>query len=102
MRYRIRHETSYTYASDVVHSQQLLHLVPRPSAYQQCLNFELTLTPAAERRRDVVDAFGNVVTRLEFETPHRELGVVTELEVDVHPRPPAVPEQTDSWERVRS
>jgi len=36
-RYRVRHETAYTYSSDVVHSQQLLHLVPRPAPYQQCL-----------------------------------------------------------------
>jgi len=101
MRYRIRHETSYTYASDVVHSHHLLHLVPRPSAYQQCVDFELTFTPVADRRRDVVDAFGNVVTRLEFEQPHHQLTVLSELEVDVHRRPPVVAEQTDPWERVR-
>ena len=101
MRYRIRHETSYAYASDVVHAHHLLHLVPRPSAYQQCVNFELTFTPAAERRRDVIDTFGNVVTRLELSQPHRQLNVLSELEVDVHRRPPVVPDQTDSWERVR-
>lgn len=101
MRYRIRHETRYTYASDVVHSHHLLHLVPRPSAYQQCVDFELTFTPAADRRRDVVDAFGNVVTRLDFEQPHHQLTVLSELAVDVHRRPPVVAEQTDPWERVR-
>ena len=90
MRYRIRHETRYTYVSDVVHAHHLLHLVPRPSAYQQCVNFELTFTPAADRRHDVIDAFGNVVTRLEFEQPHRQLSVLSELEVDVHRRPPVV------------
>jgi transglutaminase-like putative cysteine protease len=65
------------------------------------LNFQLTFTPAAERRRDVIDAFGNVVTRLEFEQPHRELNVRSELEVDVHRCLPVVPEHTDPWERVR-
>jgi transglutaminase-like putative cysteine protease len=102
MRYRIRHETHYAYASDVVHSHHLLHLVPRPSAYQQCVTFELRFTPAADRRRDVIDAFGNVVTRLEFEQPHRQLEVRSELEVDVHRRPLVVPEQTLPWERVRN
>jgi len=56
-RYRIRHETAYTYASDVVHSHQLLHLVPRPAPYQQCLEHRIDISPAAYRRRDDLDAF---------------------------------------------
>ncbi len=32
MRYHVKHETSYSYGSDVVLSHQLLHLVPRPVA----------------------------------------------------------------------
>jgi transglutaminase-like putative cysteine protease len=87
--------------SDVAHAHHLLHLVPRPSAYQQCVSFELTFTPTADRRHDVIDAFGNVVTRLELEQPHRQLSVLSELEVDVHRRPPVVAGQTDPWERVR-
>jgi hypothetical protein len=45
VRYRIRHETSYEYANDVVHSHQLLHLVPRPTAFQQCLEHLINVTP---------------------------------------------------------
>lgn len=101
MRYQISHETHYHYASDVVHAHHLLHLVPRPFAYQQCSSFDLTLTPGAERRQDMIDVFGNVVTRLEFEQPHRQLAVVTELEVDVHPRAHVIADQTDPWECVR-
>jgi transglutaminase-like putative cysteine protease len=101
MRYRIRHETRYTYASDVVHSHHLLHLIPRPAPHQQCESFELTLEPAADRRTDVVDAFGNVATRIEFDQPHRQLDVTTDLEVEVRPRPILVAEQSDPWERVR-
>ena len=41
VRYRIRHETAYTYDADVVHSHHLLHLVPRPAPYQQCLEHEI-------------------------------------------------------------
>jgi transglutaminase-like putative cysteine protease len=101
MRYHIRHETVYYYITDVVHAHHLLHLVPRPLPFQQCTSFELTLMPGAERRQDVVDAFGNVVTRLELEQPHRQLSVVSELEVDVHARAHAAADQTDSWEHVR-
>ena len=37
-RYQITHETRYLYASNVAHSHHLLHLVPRPAPYQQCLH----------------------------------------------------------------
>jgi transglutaminase-like putative cysteine protease len=100
-RYRVLHETTYQYASDVVHAQHLLHLVPRPLPYQQGVSFDLELTPQADQRQDLVDAFGNVVTRLEFGRAHRRLAVVSELQVDVRVRPPSYAELTDAWEQVR-
>ena len=58
-KYLIRHETRYRYAADVVHSHHLLHLVPRPAPYQQCLEHEIGIEPAAQRRTAEFDAFGN-------------------------------------------
>ncbi|MDB6088938.1 MAG: hypothetical protein JWN85_1722 [Gammaproteobacteria bacterium] len=101
-RYRIRHETAYVYGSDVVHSHQLLHLVPRPAPYQQCLEHTIDISPAAYRRREELDAFGNPVTRVEFEHPHRRLEVTTDMEVEVHPRPPVLAADTVAWERLAS
>jgi transglutaminase-like putative cysteine protease len=101
MRYRIRHDTTYTYDGDVVHSHQLLHLIPRPAPYQQCVQHALRIDPGSCRRRDEVDAFGNLVTRVEFEQPHRRLEVIADMEVDVHVRPPAVAAQTQPWEQTR-
>ena len=46
--YHIKHETEYLYADNVVHSHQLLHLVPRPTPYQQCLEHTLQITPAPQ------------------------------------------------------
>ena len=43
-KYRVRHETSYQYAADVVHSHHLLHLVPRPAPYQECLEHEIAVS----------------------------------------------------------
>ena len=99
-RYRIRHETRYGYGADVVHSHQLLHLVPRPARYQQCQEHTLDIRPAPTRRRDAVDAFGNPVIRVEFELPHRELAVTTYLEVQVYPRPVLQAQDSHPWERV--
>ena len=36
--YHITHETQYRYAANVVHSHQLLHLVPRPAPTSSAWN----------------------------------------------------------------
>jgi transglutaminase-like putative cysteine protease len=100
-KYRIRHETSYKYAADVVHSHHLLHLVPRPAPYQECLEHELRITPDAHRRVNEFDAFGNPMIRVELATPHRELNVVSSMEIEVHHRPVLPVSTTESWEKVR-
>ena len=98
--YRVRHETAYSYGSDVAHSHQLLHLVPRPAPYQQCLEHTIEIAPAAFRRKEEIDAFGNPVTRVELEHPHRELRVITAMEVEVHPRPAIPATETIPWDRL--
>jgi transglutaminase-like putative cysteine protease len=85
----------------VVHSHQLLHLVPRPSPYQQCLEYSLGISPINCTRRDETDAFGNLVTRVEFEHAHRRLDISTQMEVDVHARPFIAATDTLPWEQVR-
>jgi len=101
VRYRVRHETAYAYGGDVVHSRQLLHLTPRAMAHQTCTAHAIELRPLPVSRREETDAFGNTVTRLEFDRPHDRLEVVAAMEVEVQPRlrPDAV--ATESWERVR-
>jgi transglutaminase-like putative cysteine protease len=100
MRYSIDHKTAYEYASDVLHAHHILHLVPRPAPFQQCLEHTISVEPATFRRRDEIDAFGNALTRIEFEHPHRRLEVVTRMEVDVHQRPKIFADHSVPWERV--
>ena len=102
MRYRVRHDTAYHYASEVVHSHQLLHLVPRPAPYQECIEHAIEFTPATLRRIDGVDAFGNPMTRVEFEHPHRALTVTSRMLVTVHPRPHIRASDTVPWEQARA
>jgi transglutaminase-like putative cysteine protease len=99
--YRIRHETLYRYDADVVHSHHLLHLVPRPASYQECLEHEIRIGPGEHRRVSEVDAFGNPLLRIELAQPHRELRVVSQMQIQVHPRPAVRAETTDAWEVVR-
>lgn len=100
-KYRIRHETLYHYADDVVHSHHLLHLVPRPASYQECLEHEISIEPAPQRRAAEIDAFANPVLRIEMAQPHRELAVVSQMQIEVHARPAVLAETTETWEKVR-
>lgn len=100
IRYRVRHQTSYEYGNDVVHSHQLLHLVPRPTAHQQCLEHVINVTPHFYRKRNEIDTFGNLVTRVEFDHPHRELEVASDMEVEIHPRPAVNAGDSLPWERA--
>jgi len=100
-KYHVRHETSYEYAADVVHSHHLLHLVPRPAPYQECFEHELHITPENHRVVNEIDAFGNPRIRIELAQPHREFKVVSQMQIEVHVRPAVSPETTTPWERVR-
>jgi len=100
-RYRIHHETRYRYAADVVHSHQLLHLVPRPASYQQCLEHDIVIEPVPQRRGNEFDAFGNPMLRIELAQPHRELAVISRMQIEVHARPAVDVDTTAPWEKLR-
>jgi transglutaminase-like putative cysteine protease len=101
MRYRVRHETVYRYGGDVAHSHQLLHLAPRDSANQICRSRTITLDPQPSTRREDVDAFGNCVTRLEYDLPHDRLEVLAEVDVEVDAPRDVWDTESAAWESVR-
>ena len=100
VRYRVRHETVYSYGGDVAHSHQLLHLTPRNALRQSCHAHSITLLPQPSIRRDDIDAFGNHVTRLEYDLPHDRLEVLAEAGVEVRAAPATEPEESAEWEAV--
>jgi transglutaminase-like putative cysteine protease len=99
--YAVRHETQYKYRRDVAHSHQQLHLTPRNSARQRCLRHGIQIEPQPAMRSEHEDAFGNRVTRVEFDRPHDTLLVVADMQVSLEalPEPPA--QDGEKWERVR-
>jgi transglutaminase-like putative cysteine protease len=101
MRYRVRHQTVYRYGGNVAHSHQLLHLAPRDLANQVCHSRSITLDPEPSSRREDIDAFGNFVTRLEYDLPHDRLEVLADVAVSVSPRPDAPDTRSAAWEEVR-
>jgi transglutaminase-like putative cysteine protease len=100
MRYHVRHQTVYQYGGDVAHSHQLLHLSPRDSATQICRSRTITLAPQPGRRSEDVDAFGNLVTRLEYDVPHAHLEVLAEIEIEVRAPQYVADTATAPWEEV--
>jgi transglutaminase-like putative cysteine protease len=101
VRYRVRHETVYNYGGNVAHSHQLLHLTPRNTAQQTCHRRDLTLSPQPSARREDVDAFGNLVTRLEYDLPHDRLEVLAEVRVEVRPAAAIDASASEPWESVQ-
>jgi transglutaminase-like putative cysteine protease len=100
-RYRVRHETIYHYGGNVAHSHQLLHLTPRDSQRQSCHARAILLEPQPSSRSESLDAFGNVATRLEYDSPHDRLEVLAEVGVEVRAPPEMSAAATEPWEATR-
>lgn len=100
-RYRVVHETEYRYSSGVSVSRQAMHLAPRICARQRTLGHRLTIDPLPTYRQECVDCFGNPLTRIEIDHPHRALLVVAESEVTIAARGQLRdPADSPAWETV--
>ncbi len=83
MTLRIRHETRYRYEEVVANSVQSLKLTPRREPRQRTLRWQIT---SPGRRVEQVDAYGNITHLMSLETPHREVRIVVEGEVEIDDR----------------
>jgi len=101
MRYRIRHTTTCDYTADIQHAQHVLHLNPRPLPWQTMHLNQIKIEPQPETLVEHVDYFGNPVTYIALETPHRKLAVRVDFEVDVSPNAPFDLSASLPWEQVR-
>ena len=99
MKFRVLHETRYRYDSPVALSQQLLHLSPRPVAFQECTAHRIVVDPVPAETLAREDYFGNPVTQITLAASHQALAVRAESEVTVLPR--SAPAATPAWEAVR-
>lgn len=80
-RYRVVHETRYTYSSTVTLSQQYLHLTPRSFPCQQTESHLIWLDPLASDSREGRDYFGNCTRHVALTQPHDSLLVHAESTV---------------------
>ncbi len=85
MKYNITHITHYTYSKPVSSCYNLAHLSPRDSDRQTCLNSRIEVLPGATTNIQREDFFGNRVSYFNVQTPHNELTVTAESEVEIKP-----------------
>lgn len=100
IRYRIRHTTTCTYSSDIQHAQHVLHLDPRPLAWQKLHLNRISITPEADTIAQHKDYFGNPVTYVAIEAPHGDLVINVDFDVEVATRAMPVYATTPSWEII--
>jgi transglutaminase-like putative cysteine protease len=72
MIFEISHKTLYRYSQPVMQSQHLVHMSPRLYPGQTIRHHSLIIEPAPALRYDGLDPFGNPVTILDVEMPHKE------------------------------
>ncbi|WP_428483420.1 transglutaminase family protein [Rhodopila sp.] len=100
MRYRVRHTSRYGYGTPVELAAHMVHLRPRPRAFQTIISEQITTQPAPARRRDGTDYFGNLVTWLFLDLPHADFEVTAESVVEVLSSSHPDPAETPPWEAV--
>jgi transglutaminase-like putative cysteine protease len=102
MRYQVEHQTVYSYDLSVLQSQQLLHLMPRETPFQQCVSFTLACEPLPAEQSRRQDFFGNNNDYFTILTPHQSLEVTSRFQVDIQPRPQMADfVQSPPWEQVQ-
>ncbi len=100
MLYEVRHETRFRYGGPVSMSHQLLKLKPRRSSRQNVLASDLDVTPAPSVQRNWSDYFGNDVTFVTVQEPHRELLITSTSRVEVLPGMSIMLDFSPAWEVV--
>jgi len=83
MKYKLRHQTLYTYVNEVHNYQSILCLQPQNSAKQICKNFKLEIEPKPSKIYSRKDYFGNIQHYFSLHQPHKSLKVTVSSEVEV-------------------
>lgn len=83
-RYKITHRTTYTYSGPVTSSYGRGYLLPRDTEEQRCVASVVDITPPPADRSTGSDVYGNRDLYFQVSTPHEELVVSAESEIEVY------------------
>jgi transglutaminase-like putative cysteine protease len=96
VRYHVSHRTSYAYGLPMADGYTVAYLLPRPTALQEVVAAEVSVTPEPDERSERIDVFGNRVLQIGVHHSHDALELLAESEVVVAPAPP--PRPGEPWE----
>jgi transglutaminase-like putative cysteine protease len=99
--YDVRQTTTCAYASPVAHAHHVLRLTPINRSGQRVHVAAVQIVPEPIHRREGQDFFGNRLTWIEIEEPHRTLTVKLTARVSVDAVAAPMAEATPAWEAVR-
>jgi transglutaminase-like putative cysteine protease len=99
--YDVRQTTTCAYASPVAHARHVLRLTPIHRDGQRVHVSALQIVPEPLHRREGQDFFGNRLTWIEIEEPHKTLTVKLAARVTVYAAVEPPPLTTPAWEAVR-
>jgi len=104
---RVRHQTSYRYASDVEGAHHLAHLRPRDTATQQIRAWSLVVAPhpdagveLASGIRETVDPWGNARQVFAHSQVHDRLDVTSAFEAGISAQALPPPGTSQPWREV--
>lgn len=102
MRYRLRHETKYNYSEEVTLCHNELRMTPRDGDGQRCVNSFVKIDPEQNTFDERVDFFGNKVVYFDVESPHKQLVITVESDIETTSRDVDVTQaERFTWEEVR-
>lgn len=101
MKYRVSHNTTYSYEDFVSISHNEARLTPRRTTRQATTRTQFLIEPAPAELVTETDYFGNVVSFFSIEESHAKLAVTAVSEVDVNGDPPPDASGSAPWERLR-
>ena len=98
--YDVSHKTVFDYEQTVSISHHVLHLLPRADPQQTCMSASILVDPAPTLRSEGSDYFGNPVTRLMVQEPHRRLRIHARSRIAVARERIADLKDSQPWEEV--
>ena len=101
MIYDVRQTTTCVYASPVAQAHHVLRLTPINRSGQRVQVAALQIAPEPQHRREGQDFFGNRLTWIDVEEPHRMLTVKLTARVGIDAVVEPAPLTTPAWEVVR-
>ena len=84
MKYKIIHDTEYTFSSEVFFEPHHLRFKPRNTPHILLESFNLQVEPKPEGISEQLDPENNFIHNCWFEGLHRKLSILTEIEVLVN------------------